>query len=119
MTIDATTVTYILAAFPVVLPIVQGIVQQLLKYIESKMSSAQLAQAEKYVGLAVTAIEQTVQDLPGENKKAQAEALISTLLKDAKVSVSPAIIDSLIEATVSQLSASGMRATTKLVPAIR
>lgn len=118
MTIDATNVAYFIALFPVVFPIVEGLVQSLIRYIESRMSPAQVAQATILIGHAVTAVEQMYADLPGGNKKVQAEALISTLLKEAKINVSPATIDTLLEAAVHSLTVTGMTTSTKLVPIV-
>lgn len=118
MTIDATNVAFFIAIFPVVFPIVEGLVQSLIRYIESRMSPAQVAQATTLIGKAVTAVEQMYGDLPGGNQKVQAEALISQVLKEAHITVSSATIDMLLEAAVKEMKNGVMTASTKMIPAV-
>lgn len=100
-------------------PVVSGIVAVAAKHLFTKLPAAQRDAAKGIIGEVVTAIEQTAAGMPGTDKKGQAEVLISQMLKDAKVSVTPTTLNTLLEAAVHTLNVVDITAAEKPVTEIK
>ncbi|GHO44505.1 phage holin [Ktedonospora formicarum] len=88
----------------IVVPFVISAAGALFKLLIEKLPSAQRANAEKLVEVAVKQVEQQCKGLEGPEKRAEAVALLQTLLKAAHINVPSSIVESLIEAVVFEIN---------------
>lgn len=108
--------TDILIAFQILFPFIISIAVYLTNVLISKLPAPQQAKLRVIVGDAVAAVEQLDQAVPGPNKKAEAQRLVSALMQHAGINASQPVVDTLIESAVYTLNQ--QHATVKL-PAVQ
>lgn len=77
--------------------------REIVPLVRSKMTSEQLATAQKYAEMFVYMADQVFRDKSGEERKAIATKALKEILTATNISLSDQFIDDMIEATVKGL----------------
>lgn len=92
--------TELLAVAPIIFPLIISLCVYLYQRFVPPSKQAQLAHASSIVGVVVNGVEQACAVMEGPDKKAEAIRIINQLLVEARLKVSPVLVDSLIEDAV-------------------
>lgn len=89
-----------LATMLVTLCLSVWVVPVLRQYIAHNVSSKELADAQKWAQIAVLAIQQTMGEAPGEERKKEAMNFLATVLSDNGIHLTVEQLSTLIESAV-------------------
>lgn len=112
---DAQLITLASILFPF---IVSGCTYLYKKYVPPSRQ-AQLEHAKSVTRMVVAGVEQTCDALTGPNKKSEATRLITQLLAEAHIQVSPTLVDALIEQAVYAVNQGKDPQVTQSTPVVK
>lgn len=106
----------VLALTQILFPLVVSAAVYLYKKYVPPSKQAQLEHAKSVTRMVVAGVEQTCVALTGPNKKSEATRLITQLLGEAHITVSPTLVDALIEQAVYAINQGKDPQVTQSVP---
>lgn len=101
-----TQVLTLITALTPVYPFLFALAAVLFKWLMSILPKDRQAEVNRVVQIVVQGVEQSGADKPGSEKKQIAVAIVNTILNNLRITVSPTLVDAMIEAAVYTINQS-------------